>query len=257
MGRQNTSPRRWLVLTGTALTVALVGLIVPSTVAYERYNDGCDSGDCHGSFTGGVSPKGTVFPSNSKHEMHRGSANMEADCDLCHIGGGFSNPYIGDSNGTANNPGLGCVGCHGRDYGGGVGNSGVGLRAHHTINGVASCAGCHSDDPAPLPENILPTYYGTPDTKADDPCNMPPDFLENWSIGDDFGLDNDGDNLYDAADGDCADCPADFDGDGDIDTADLLHLLGAWGTPDGDVDGDGDTDTADLLGLLGNWGDCP
>ena len=110
MGRQNTSPRRWLVLTGTALTVALVGLIVPSTVAYERYNDGCDSGDCHGSFTGGVSPKGTVFPSNSKHEMHRGSANMEADCDLCHSGGGFSNPYIGDSNGTANNPGLGCVG---------------------------------------------------------------------------------------------------------------------------------------------------
>ena len=53
------------------------------------------------------------------------------------------------------------------------------------------------------------------------------------------------------------DCPADFDGDGDVDTADLLHLLGAWGTPDGDVDGDGDTDTADLLALLGVWGECP
>ena len=53
------------------------------------------------------------------------------------------------------------------------------------------------------------------------------------------------------------DCPADFDGDGDVDTADLLFLLGAWGTPDGDVDGDGDTDTADLLALLGAWGDCP
>jgi hypothetical protein len=52
-------------------------------------------------------------------------------------------------------------------------------------------------------------------------------------------------------------CPADFDGDGDVDTADLLHLLGAWGTPDGDVDGDGDTDTADLLALLGAWGECP
>ncbi|MDY7107082.1 MAG: carboxypeptidase regulatory-like domain-containing protein, partial [Planctomycetota bacterium] len=36
-------------------------------------------------------------------------------------------------------------------------------------------------------------------------------------------------------------CPADFDGDGDVDTADLLFLLSAWGTPDGDVDGDGDT----------------
>jgi len=52
-------------------------------------------------------------------------------------------------------------------------------------------------------------------------------------------------------------CPADFDGDGDVDTADLLHLLGAWGTPNGDVDGDSDTDTADLLALLGAWGTCP
>jgi hypothetical protein len=52
-------------------------------------------------------------------------------------------------------------------------------------------------------------------------------------------------------------CPADFDDDGDVDTADLLYLLGAWGTPDGDVDGDGDTDTADLLALLAAWGECP
>jgi len=54
-----------------------------------------------------------------------------------------------------------------------------------------------------------------------------------------------------------ADCPADFDDDGDVDTADLLFLLGAWGTPDGDVDGDNDTDTADLLALLAAWGECP
>jgi parallel beta-helix repeat protein len=52
-------------------------------------------------------------------------------------------------------------------------------------------------------------------------------------------------------------CPADFDGDGDVDTSDLLHLLGAWGTPAGDVDGDGDTDTSDLLALLAAWGECP
>ena len=54
-------------------------------------------------------------------------------------------------------------------------------------------------------------------------------------------------------------CPADFDGDGDGDgdAADLLYLLGAWGTPDGDVDGDGDTDTDDLLALLAAWGECP
>jgi hypothetical protein len=52
-------------------------------------------------------------------------------------------------------------------------------------------------------------------------------------------------------------CPGDFDLDGIIDTADLLYLLGAWGTPDGDIDGDGDTNTADLLALLGAWGECP
>jgi hypothetical protein len=51
-------------------------------------------------------------------------------------------------------------------------------------------------------------------------------------------------------------CPADFDADGDVDTADLLFLLGGWRTCSGDVDGDGDTDTADLLALLGAWGDC-
>jgi hypothetical protein len=52
-------------------------------------------------------------------------------------------------------------------------------------------------------------------------------------------------------------CPADFDGDGDVDTADLLHLLACWGMDCGDVDGDGDTDTADLLALLAAWGECP
>jgi hypothetical protein len=52
-------------------------------------------------------------------------------------------------------------------------------------------------------------------------------------------------------------CPADLDGDGNVDTADLLLLLAAWGLPDGDVDGDGNTDTADLLALLAAWGACP
>jgi len=51
--------------------------------------------------------------------------------------------------------------------------------------------------------------------------------------------------------------PGDIDGDGDVDTADLLALLGAWGPCDDcpeDLDGDGDVDTEDLLILLGNWG---
>jgi hypothetical protein len=52
-------------------------------------------------------------------------------------------------------------------------------------------------------------------------------------------------------------CPGDLDDDGDVDTADLLHLIAYWGTGSGDIDGDGDTDTADLLALLAAWGDCP
>jgi len=59
------------------------------------------------------------------------------------------------------------------------------------------------------------------------------------------------------------DCPADLDFDGDVDTGDLLILLGNWGyCPEGeicwsDIDMDGDVDTADLLfGLLANWGEC-
>jgi hypothetical protein len=49
----------------------------------------------------------------------------------------------------------------------------------------------------------------------------------------------------------------DIDGDGDVDTADLLALLAAWG-PCGDcpedIDGNGTVNTADLLILLANWG---
>jgi hypothetical protein len=47
------------------------------------------------------------------------------------------------------------------------------------------------------------------------------------------------------------------DGDGDVDTADLLALLAAWGPCEDcpeDIDGDGDVDTADLLLLLAHWG---
>ncbi|MDY7109656.1 MAG: hypothetical protein SYC29_13560 [Planctomycetota bacterium] len=52
-------------------------------------------------------------------------------------------------------------------------------------------------------------------------------------------------------------CPWDFDGDGEVGSSDLLHLLGCWGQSCGDVDGDGDTDSGDLLALLGAWGECP
>jgi hypothetical protein len=253
---------KWVALGTAVVAVILAAPPTKTALAYERYNDGCNA--CHGDFTGGFSPKGTVFPDESKHDMHRASAHMDTDCSLCHSSGDGRNPFIGRSDGTASNPGVGCTGCHGRDYGGVVGNSGVGLRAHHFATGTTLCAGCHTSDPEPLPEDVAPTYYGTVDTRADDPCNSAPDHLENWSVGDTEGLDNDGDDVYDEADGDCGpDCPGDLDGDLDIDLADLAALLANFGTPsgatyeDGDLDGDGDVDLADLAGLLAVFGtDC-
>jgi len=120
---------------------------------------------------------------------------------------------------------------------------------------------------------------GSPCIDAGDNTAVPPDLLDLDEDGDTqepipFDLDEEGrffddPDTQDTGHGDPpivdmgayefqgSECPADFDGDGDVDTADLLHLLGAWGTPGGDVDFDGDTDTADLLALLAAWGQCP
>jgi hypothetical protein len=51
-------------------------------------------------------------------------------------------------------------------------------------------------------------------------------------------------------------CPADFNNDGVVDSADLGTLLAAWGTAGGDTNGDGATDSADLGDLLAAWGVC-
>jgi len=54
-------------------------------------------------------------------------------------------------------------------------------------------------------------------------------------------------------------CPADLNGDGVVDGADLGALLNAWGTndPAADLSGDGVVDGADLGILLNAWGACP
>jgi hypothetical protein len=56
-------------------------------------------------------------------------------------------------------------------------------------------------------------------------------------------------------------CPADVNGDGSVDAADLSILLGNWGpwqptSPDTDFNNDNVTDAADLGVLLGGWGEC-
>ena len=260
MSRSSTRKSSTITRAGAAVATLTLAVITMSSLGYDRYNNGCNQ--CHGDFFGPVSPQGTVFPQNSKHEMHRATANMDADCMLCHVApGNFDNPFIGSSFGTANNPGVGCVGCHGRDYGGTIGNSGVGLRKHHENSGVTVCLTCHPNDPDALPENVKPTYYGTPDTKADDPCNGGPSFLENWSVGDTVGLDNDGNLLYDGDDPACQTAPpcvGDLNDDAEVNGADLGLLLGSWGqSGPSDLNGDGTTDGADLGLLLAAWGPCP
>jgi hypothetical protein len=199
-------------------------VFVSNAHAYERYNDGCQN--CHGAFFDGTSPKGTIFENQgNKLEMHRTPYDMETDCHMCHKNGDKNNPYIGKSAGHPSVPGLGCTGCHGREEDAGHDSIsdglGAGLRQHHwnadriidTESGSLSsqiCADCHSDsDPAnysPVGEHVIPPYYGTPFTHADNPCNEVPqsNINENW---DDFnleGLDNDGDGLYDMNDPDCS-----------------------------------------------------
>jgi hypothetical protein len=192
---------RWATTLAASLTLAAgIGLAVPQAAGYERYNDGCHY--CHGHFFDGASPRGSVFPANSKHEMHKNQGFIGAACTLCHGGPDNGADWLAASGGTDVNPGVGCVGCHGRAYDG-IGDSGVGLRAAH--NGL--CVGCHPDDPAPLPENVLPTYYGTEDTNILDPCNLPPDYTESNTYNDLTGLDNDGDGYYDGDDPDCQDVP--------------------------------------------------
>lgn len=52
-------------------------------------------------------------------------------------------------------------------------------------------------------------------------------------------------------------CPADFNGSGIVDGADLGALLAAWGTAKHDLTGDGVVSGADLGDLLAQWGPCP
>jgi hypothetical protein len=57
-------------------------------------------------------------------------------------------------------------------------------------------------------------------------------------------------------------CPADIDGNGDVNGIDLAIILDKWGTnggkdyPNADIDGDGTIAGADLAEVLGNWGAC-
>ncbi len=269
MSQQIDERRRWIFLGGSVLAVSGVLALVTTTSGYPRYRENDQGGycfACHGEFDGPVSPQGTVFPSNSKHEMHRANSEMNTDCGLCHTSIG-DNPFMNSSAGTNDTPGLGCAGCHSRDYDPDpdvIELIGAGLRLHHFNNNVTcSNAECHTTpDPDPLPENIWPPYYGSIDTDAADSCNSGPAFMENWSVNDSQGLDNDGDQVYDTTDDDCGGCPWDCDGsgDGDIGINDFLAVLGQWGAKGTSCDiglGAPGVGVNEFLAILGLWGSCP
>jgi hypothetical protein len=198
MKKQTCFPTVQRLMSASVGAVLALVSMNPTAWAYEYYSDP-DTGTgmcyaCHGNFRGSTSTKGTVFPNNNNHDMHRNASWMGSSCNLCHTGDSSTRfpVAIASSNGTGNNPPIGCSGCH----------EPVGLRKHHLVNGVTSCQGCHSNDGPPPPETTKPTYYGTADTKVRNPANdvLLSNTNENWSVGDFLGLDNDGNNHYDLAD---------------------------------------------------------
>lgn len=181
----------------------------PTAHAFQYYDDGfgvgCGQTGCHTGFEQG--------PQSGLHVSHTGKFGISfGECNLCHPDGPGSEPvatYTSD-----NGAGLGCVGCHGRDYGEISPNSGqpkatgYGLRQVHVNAAVPGCPGCHQPGsqghPDPLPpimsEDVRPPYY---EFLLKDPCSsLDEDFVVD---ADTVGLDNDGDGF--------ADWPADLDCD--------------------------------------------
>jgi hypothetical protein len=137
---------------------------------------------------------------------------MPNACDTCHTAGSRTPVNLDSSTGVVvvgtTQYTISCLGCHGRaETGEGGTVTSAGLRQHHQNAGIAICANCHNDTNAAtfttVGENVLPPYYSIVDpdrpTKPNDPCN--PDGNETFAGT--FGLDNDGDGLYDQADTDC------------------------------------------------------
>jgi hypothetical protein len=260
------------IIRGLAAACVVACVVAPflssrQAESFPKWHDGSGTGwcaNCHSDFNDGFSPKGSIFFGDSKHLMHRASSQMNTDCSLCHYDGDGNNPDLNfsDSDGFDGGPGVGCLGCHGRDYGDPFGTLGVGLREHHREIGVATCGAtsCHASDPEPLPENVAPPYYGSFMTRAWSACNT--------FSGEDFtldaagiGLDNDGDLLYDEDDPDCTGCAEDLNNNGQVDFADILVIIGAWGPcppvcPE-DLNDNGQVDFADILVVIGAWGPCP
>lgn len=193
---------------------------------------------CHGAFLGKpyVAFTDGLTWTPDLHDVHR--INMlNFDCATCHTLPNFFPVFIGSSTGGTGFPGVGCLGCHGReeDMGHDTISSGraAGLNQHHHRSGVTECAICHTDaDPAnytPVGENVLPAYYFSPDAahpnKPSNACGASERFVSTSE-----GLDNDGDLVYELLDPDCQRAaPAPVLGFGGLAFAlGILLVLGLW-----------------------------
>ena len=195
------------LLISALFAISTLVVVRPSS-GYERWADGCP--DCHNDFTDSTSAKpGNTWP-QSKHTVHRSNMmtfSPPSSCGACHVNSG-DNPRLNSSAGYGSLPPVSCMGCHGADPTPGTANNhwGAGLRLHHANANVGpdnanrECVDCHENDPLPMPEDVLPAYYGGANIHVLDPCNL--DGSENWT-SDGFGLDNDGDLDYDSADSNC------------------------------------------------------
>ena len=187
--------------------------------AYNQWSINDDAtycGECHGDFRSSsyISPVDGENWGNL-HDLHRADM-LNGDCQTCHLAGDNFPVLLNESGGGDGFEPVSCMGCHGVDPEPGTPNNnwGAGLRLHHLNANVRpdqngdTCDSCHQDDPTPSAENVLPSYYFTPDiahpNKPTDPCNPSPDYPENFA-GLTLALDNDGDLLHDAADPDCSD----------------------------------------------------
>ncbi len=195
-------------LTTFASTFLLcTALWLPTAFAYESYDNGLGVGcvECHPLFSGG--------PTRILHAFHTSNFGI-TECNLCHTNGGGSLPVL--TYGSGPGGGLGCAGCHGRDYGELSSTDGLpkasayGLRQVHADEGETVCVDCHvaganghpNPLPAILPENVDPPYFDQPGTNLRNSCDS---FQEDSFFDVDLlGLDNDGDGARDyPADADC------------------------------------------------------
>jgi len=212
-----------LCLAGAPVSLLLVASLVVtggSVVGYESYHspEVQDEGycaDCHDGFLG----RGPL------HDLHVANPDgITSTCDLCHTGSGRDNPLTMWSAGDSGD-GLGCTGCHGRDYGDVVladyrgftikdrkKQSGYGLRLHHKNSGVTECSLCHfnENEKVPHPENVINPglgntvhYYFRDDVSLGGGAVDPGSNEDSANDTNGLGLDNDGDGLYDMNDPDC------------------------------------------------------